>query len=258
MDVIGLWEVVSAQTFDVKNMEMVWKTKEEAMSSDMDDDFKRIYSNLFEFKEDGTLSVLMKGPAVEAVPKDELDAAVEAGQAIVEDGVIYIPQILEWKIEGDDLLINSKEQGEVFGEAINPWKKAVQEGNTLVILESYQVCRVGTKPDSLRRKEEKTLTPEMIAAVGIYKGLYTKLVGDEKQNEETFQLELKDDGTGRQQRNNLDIKIPDWNVENGKVTLTEKFLGKIDYTGTLEGTKLSLFNGDPTNPFTMEYVYEKQ
>ena len=98
----------------------------------------------------------------------------------------------------------------------------------------------------------------MIAAVGIYKGLYTKLVGDEKQNEETFQLELKDDGTGRQQRDNLDIKIPDWNVENGKVTLTEKFLGKIDYTGTLEGAKLSLFNGDPTNPFTMEYVYEKQ
>ena len=98
----------------------------------------------------------------------------------------------------------------------------------------------------------------MLAAVGVYKGLYTKMVGSDTKQEEKFTLTLNDDGTGRQQRNNLDIKIPDWTVEDGKVKLTEKFLGKIDYTGTLDGTKLSLFNGDPENSFTMEYVYEKQ
>jgi len=258
MDVIGLWEVVSAQIFDTKDMEMVWKTKEEAMSSDIDENFRNLYTSLFEFKEDGTLSMMMKGPAVDAVPKDELDKAVEAGEVFVEDGFIFIPQQYEWKIEGEDILVNSKESGEIFGEAINPWKTAICEGNTMIILDHYQICKVGAQPDSLRRKEEKVLTPEMLAAVGTYKGLYTKLVGSDERKEEEFLLELKDDGTGRQQRNNLDIKIPDWKVEDGKVTLTEKFIGTIDYTGTLEGTTLTLYNGDPANPMTAVYVYEKQ
>ena len=258
MNVIGLWEVVSARIFDMTTMEMVWTTREEALNSDINDDFKRMYSSLFEFKEGGVLSMMMKGPAADSVPKEELDAALASGEAFVEDGYVYIPQTYEYKTEGDDIMINSKERGEVFGEEINPWKKAIQEGNTLIILDTYQLCKVGEAPDSLRKKEKKNVTPEMLAAVGVYKGLYTKMVGSDTKQEEEFTLTLNDDGTGRQQRNNLDIKIPDWTVEDGKVKLTEKFLGKIDYTGTLDGTKLSLFNGDPENSFTMEYVYEKQ
>ena len=258
MNVIGLWEVVSGQIFDMTKMEMVWKTREEALASDIDDDFKRAYSSLFEFKEDGALSMMMKGPSADSVPKDELDAAVASGEAFVEDGYVYIVKKLEYKTEGDDVLINSGEHGEILGEEINPWKKAIQEGNTLIVLDMYQICRVGETPSSLRKKEEKEVTPEMLAAVGVYRGLYTKMVGSDTKQEEEFTLTLMDDGTGKQQRNNLDIKIPDWTVEGGKVKLTEKFLGKIDYTGTLDGTKLSLFNGDPENSFTMEYVYEKQ
>ena len=97
MNVTGLWEVVSANTLDMKAMEMVWKTKEEALASDMDEDFKRLYSSLFDFKEDGTLAMLMKGPAADAVPKAELDEAVAAGQAFVEDGIVFVPRTLNGK-----------------------------------------------------------------------------------------------------------------------------------------------------------------
>ena len=101
------------------------------------------------------------------------------------------------------------------------------------------------------------LTEEMKAAVGTYKGLYTKMVCSEDKEEKEFTLELKDDGTGVHKRDDLEIKIPEWSVEGGEVKLTEKFLGKIEYTGKLDGKNLSLFNGDPEAPMTYEYVYEK-
>ena len=83
------------------------------------------------------------------------------------------------------------------------------------------------------------------------------MVCDETKNEEEFSLELKDDGTGISKRNGLEIKVPDWSVENGEVKLTEKYLGKIDYVGKLDGKNLNLFNDDPSKPMTYEYVYEK-
>ena len=83
------------------------------------------------------------------------------------------------------------------------------------------------------------------------------MICDDKKNEEEFSLELKDDGKGISKRDGLEIKVPDWCVENGEVKLTEKYLGKIDYTGKLEGKSLVLYNGDPAAPMTYEYVYEK-
>lgn len=41
--------------------------------------------------------------------------------------------------------------------------------------------------------------------------------------------------------------------------MTEKFLGiSIEYTGTLADGKLDIFNADPNDDLTCEYVYEKQ
>ena len=256
MELKGLWEVCSAQVFDMNSMEMVWKTRDEAASLE-DEMSKMLFATLFDFKEDGVLGMLVKGPAVADVPKDELDAAVKVGKVVIEDGYCYISEEKSWKEEDGKILIDSGEKGEVFGEAINPWKEAAEEGNTLIVLDHYQIVKVGETPNSVRKKEIKTLTPEMLAAVGTYKGLYTKMVCDETKNEEEFSLELKDDGTGVSKRNDLEIKVPDWSVENGEVKLTEKFLGTLDYTGKLDGNKLSLFNGDPNAPMTYEYVYEK-
>ena len=70
-------------------------------------------------------------------------------------------------------------------------------------------------------------------------------------------MELQANGTGKSYRNDLEITVPTWSCENGEFKLTEKFLGTIDYTGKLEGNQLTLFNGDPSNPLTCMYVFEK-
>ena len=256
MEVKGLWEVCSAQVFDMQNMGMVWKTKEEAAGLD-DDMSAMIFATLFDFKEDGKLCMMVKGPAADSVPKDELDEVVAAGRAVVEDGFVYMIDLKYWKEEDGKVFIDSKEHGEVFGEEISPWREVIEEGNTLIVLDNYQIVKVGEAPTSVRKVEKKELTEEMKAAVGTYKGLYTKMVCSEDKEEKEFTLELKDDGTGVHKRDDLEIKIPEWSVEGGEVKLTEKFLGKIEYTGKLDGKNLSLFNGDPEAPMTYEYVYEK-
>ena len=98
-------------------------------------------------------------------------------------------------------------------------------------------------------------------AAGTYQGEYTKFVGDNdaaKVTDEPFSLELQADGTGTHHRQDLDIKVT-WTLDGEKITMKETFMGiPLDYTGTLKEGELHLFNGDPTDSFTCEYVYHKQ
>lgn len=98
----------------------------------------------------------------------------------------------------------------------------------------------------------------MEQAAGTYLGQYTKMVGDETREEEDFRLELKKDGTGIHARDDMEFKVT-WTLEGEAFTMRETFLGlSIDYTGTLSDGRLDLFNGDPTDIWTYEYVYQKQ
>ena len=102
---------------------------------------------------------------------------------------------------------------------------------------------------------------ELSAFAGTYKGVYTKFVGDpetSKVEDEEFSLELKADGTGTHNRDESDFDVT-WKLDGENFTMHETFLGlSIDYTGTLVDGKLDIFNGDPDDDFTCEYVYEKQ
>lgn len=97
-------------------------------------------------------------------------------------------------------------------------------------------------------------------AVGTYTGLYTKFVGDgddAKDESSPFSLELKAGGKGVHHRDDLDLDVT-WTLDGENITMTESFLGaKMEYTGTLSGNSLHLFNGDPEDIWTCEYVYEK-
>ena len=94
-------------------------------------------------------------------------------------------------------------------------------------------------------------------AAGTYKGTYTKLVGDDTKNtDEEFSLELKEDGTGKHNRDGESYDV-EWNIEGEKFTMTDKFGPlPIDYTGTLKDGKLQIYNGDPKDIWTYEYNYE--
>ena len=98
----------------------------------------------------------------------------------------------------------------------------------------------------------------MKKAAGTYVGQYTKFVGDDEKEEETFTLTLEADGTGKHARDDLELKVT-WTLEGEAITMKETFLGmSIDYTGTLKDGELHLFNGDPEDIWTCEYVYQKQ
>lgn len=105
---------------------------------------------------------------------------------------------------------------------------------------------------------------------GTYQGTYSKFVGNDEKDNESFSLVLNKDGTGIHYRNGgaFDVK---WNIKGEEFTMTETIMGVnasdarqtttailIDYKGTLKEGKLDIYNGDPDNSTTYEYLYEKR
>ncbi len=99
---------------------------------------------------------------------------------------------------------------------------------------------------------------EMKEAAGTWTGVHTKFVGDsEWVEEEEFSLVLTDDGKAVSKRGGEEYNAT-WSLEGENFKMTETFLGiKIEYTGTLKDGELDIFNGDPTDDLTCEYVYKK-
>ena len=105
------------------------------------------------------------------------------------------------------------------------------------------------------KKEEKK--QDLSAVSGTYIGKYVKLVGDTQEVEEVFSLELNADGTGVHYRDDYSFNVT-WSLDGDKFEMTETFIGDpIIYTGTLKDDKLDIFNGDPNNIWTYEYVYNR-
>lgn len=94
---------------------------------------------------------------------------------------------------------------------------------------------------------------------GNYEGKYGKFVGDEtKETDSEFSLELKADGTGSSTRDGATYDIT-WSMDGDKFKMTEKFMGMTnEYTGTLKGDELSIYNGPENDDFTYNYVYTKK
>ncbi|MCR5727585.1 MAG: hypothetical protein K6G24_08970 [Lachnospiraceae bacterium] len=261
MDIKGLWTIVSAKVMNMTTFEMEWTPKKKLLELPEDHPFKMFSRAMFEF-EDTKYNMLAPIPIPEDTPQPEIDEAVAAGKLKMVDGQAMLSESHDIKFEDGKYFADSGERGTVFDEPINPWKPIEECGNTLILSNQYQIVRVGETPSEVKEtvKEVKQVNAETAAAAGTYVGKYTYFVGspEDKKTDEPFTLILNADGTGTQNRNDLEIKVPDWSLTGNEFKMTEKFLGTIDYTGTLEGTKLTLFNGDPANNFTCAYVYEKE
>lgn len=123
----------------------------------------------------------------------------------------------------------------------------------LMLVFALAACSGGDKDDA---KDADTVKPEDVA--GVYEGQYTKFVGDPdsaKDDSEPFSLELNADGTGTHNRDDMSFDVT-WEIDGENFTMKETFVGDpIVYTGTLKDGHLNIFNGDPEDDFTCEYVY---
>lgn len=128
----------------------------------------------------------------------------------------------------------------------------------LVLLVSGLLMFAGCGKEEEGKKEENK-KPDLSAYAGTYEGKYTKVVGDTDDNrneDEEFSLDLKADGTGKHNRDGMSFNVT-WTVDGENFSMSETFIGDpIEYTGTLKNGKLDIFNGDPDEIFTYEYVYE--
>ncbi len=80
---------------------------------------------------------------------------------------------------------------------------------------------------------------------------------DAKVTNEEFSLVLEANGKGKFIRDGAEFDLT-WKLDGENFSMTETFLGiSNDYTGTLKDGKLDIFNGDPEEPFTCEYYFEK-
>ncbi len=95
-------------------------------------------------------------------------------------------------------------------------------------------------------------------ASGTYAGQYSMMVGDNVKDQSPFSLILKADGTGIHSHGDAEFQVT-WKLNGEQFTMEENFLGlSVDYTGTLKDGTLDIFNGDPENSWTYEYIYVKQ
>lgn len=98
---------------------------------------------------------------------------------------------------------------------------------------------------------------EMKAAAGTYKGTEYKYNGDEEWVDNSdWTIELNDDGTGKSKRGGEEYDA-EWTLEGDKFTFTEKFVGKLEYSGTLKDGKIELYDGDPSLEITCLYKFAK-
>lgn len=96
---------------------------------------------------------------------------------------------------------------------------------------------------------------------GTYPGDYYKFVVDtdeqkvlsEGKNAFSLVLDAKGNGTFKRENNEYDVT---WKLDGENFTMSETFLGVTnEYSGTLKGGILSIFNGDPEKDTTCNFVF---
>ena len=123
----------------------------------------------------------------------------------------------------------------------------------------YYSLREGAAADG-RGPDELDAPADDGEITGTWTGLYTKFVGDPdsaRDESDTFTLELNADGTGVHHRNGGDFNVS-WTLDGADFRMEERFIGDpIIYVGTFTGSGLDIFNGDPDDIWSCEYVYQK-
>ena len=116
MDIIEKWKV--GYVCQMGDDAFEWRKKEDVRDMD-EDDIEQMFSSLMIFEPDGrVLSVI---PLPKGVTKEEVDAAVAAGEiSLYGDGMLLLDEN-EWREEDGKIKYKTSMRGEAFGEELDPW-----------------------------------------------------------------------------------------------------------------------------------------
>ena len=116
MDIMGTWKVNKVLQMGDDGFE--WRTKEEVKDVEPDDAFQ-MFRMMMVFEEGGKAYSVM--PIPEGVSKEELDAAVAAGEvSLCGDGLLSLGES-EWREEDGKVFYKTSMKGEILGDEIDPW-----------------------------------------------------------------------------------------------------------------------------------------
>lgn len=125
MELIGKWKVKEL-LFPTGNG-MVSYTPENLPEGDNADEIIMMLMSRVEFTEDGLMNTLMR------VPEDKIELAKSQGAVIDADGFAPIEQTT-WKEKDGKFYYDTKVEGEVLGEAVDPFAEIpVDENGCLTI-----------------------------------------------------------------------------------------------------------------------------
>ncbi|HCD69240.1 MAG TPA: hypothetical protein DEQ68_01315 [Ruminococcaceae bacterium] len=125
MELIGKWKVKEL-LFPTGNG-MVSYTPENLPEGDNVDEIIMMLMSRVEFTEDGLMNTLMR------VPEDKIELAKSQGAVIDADGFAPIEQTT-WKEKDGKFYYDTKVEGEVLGEAVDPFAEIpVDENGCLTI-----------------------------------------------------------------------------------------------------------------------------
>ena len=210
-----------------------------------------------EYINDGTVEGLYQLYSMMGMSIMEMSQAFEQTPEEVVKG-------MEVEIKGDGTAIFSTDgEGDEVNITIDGEKVVMEaEGEELegTLKDGLLILDIGGEEVTLARLTPKATLVRDKGEADIWTGAYTKFVGDDMSSankEDKFSLELYEDGTGISHRDDLDLKAA-WTLDGTDFTMQETFLGMtIDYTGTLDQDTLSIFNGNPEDDLTCQYVYTK-
>lgn len=136
MNYIGKWKMhsigemgedgikyLTPEEYIVSPMPYVDENDAEAVADELAERKKMVATEL-RLLEDGTLYMLM--PIPEGVSKEDVDAAVAAGEINLYDGMMYDTP-LKWEDRDGELWFDTGIEGEICGEKADSWVKPIDE-----------------------------------------------------------------------------------------------------------------------------------
>ncbi|MBQ6893014.1 MAG: hypothetical protein IJN48_02305 [Clostridia bacterium] len=114
---------LNAEEYLASPMMYIDETDEEAVADELSERKKMIGTQI-RVLADGTLYMLM--PLPDGVTKEEVDAAVAAGEITLYDGMMC-ERPMKWEERDGALWFDTGIEGEVYGEAADTWAKATDD-----------------------------------------------------------------------------------------------------------------------------------